>query len=369
MSDPIPFLSFRAQTPAFRKKVLRAMADVYEGDNFILGKKTEEFEKQYASFTGVSFCAGVGSGLDAISISLKAIGIGPNDEVIVPANTCIPTWMAVSAVGARIVPVEPDIDTYNIDPKKIRAAITKATRAIIPVHLYGQACDMTSIGKIASEHNLAIIEDNAQGHGAEHRGKRTGSFGIINATSFYPTKNLGAIGDGGAITTNDKSLYERVRMLRNYGSREKNLNDEPAGNSRLDELQAAVLTLKLAMLSKWNEQRQLLASIYLKGLKGIGDLMLPATSAGSTHVYHLFVIRTSKRDALRDHLEKLGIHTIIHYPVPPHLQKAYVNSGYRKGSFPVTESISNTVLSLPLWPGMKKAEVNRVISAIRSFYN
>lgn len=368
MSEIIPFFSFKGQSAAFHKDMLNAIAQVDRKGQFILGKAVSGFEQRYAKFTRVSFCASTGSGLDAIHLSLRALGIGAGDEVIVPANTCIPTWMAVSAVGAQVVPVEPSIDTYNVDPAKIEAAITPKTKAIVPVHLYGQACDMAAIGKIARKHNLFVVEDNAQAHGAEHGGKKTGSFGDINATSFYPTKNLGAIGDGGAITTNDRKLYDRVINLRNYGSTVKNFNDEIGINSRLDEIQAAVLQVKLNKLKAWNEQRRKIAAIYLKQLGATGDIVTPVTAKHSTHVYHLFVIRTSRRDKLQEYLKKKKIETIVHYPMPPHLQKAYLGLGYTRGSFPITEEIARTVLSLPLWPGMKNSEVDRVTSTIRAFY-
>lgn len=368
MNEIIPFFSFKAQPAALHKDVLRAIAQVERNGRFILGKEVVDFERRYAKFTGVSYCAGTGNGFDAIHLSLKALRIGAGDEVIVPANTCIPTWMAVTAAGATVVPVDPLIDTYNIDPKNIEAAITPRTKAVVPVHLYGQACDMTAIGRIAADHKLSIVEDNAQGHGAEHRAKKTGSFGEINATSFYPTKNLGALGDAGAITTNDRELYDRVVRLRNYGSVVKNLNGETGINSRLDEIQAAVLQVKLRMLKSWNLQRRNIAMMYLKELKDVGDIIVPATAVACTHVYHLFVIRTSRRDELRNYLKRKKVETMVHYRVPPHLQKAYAGLGYSKGSFPVSETIADTALSLPVWPGMKNREVDRVVSTIRAFY-
>ena len=368
MNDAIPFLSFDGQSSGLRKKISSVLREVYDSNNFILGTNVEEFERRYATFSGTRYCATTGNGLDALSLSLKAIGVGVGDEVIVPANTCIPTWMAVTAARATVVPVEPDIKTYNLDATKISQAITSKTRAIIPVHLYGQACEMTSIEKIAKKHRLSIIEDNAQAHGAQHNGRSTGSFGVINATSFYPTKNLGAIGDGGAVTTNDRSLYEKVIRLRNYGSGKKNVHEFIGVNSRLDEIQAAVLSLKLADLDKANTHRQRIAELYLNGLQNVGDIELPYTAIGSTHVYHLFVVRTSRRDQLIRHLQRRGIGTMIHYPTPPHLQEAYHKLGLKKGSLPITELIADTVVSLPLWPGMSKPMVERVISSVRTFY-
>jgi dTDP-4-amino-4,6-dideoxygalactose transaminase len=344
------------------KEMLAAIRRVVESNQFILGKEVLSFEKKYAGFTGVKFCAGLGNGLDALTLSLRALGIGKGDEVIVPSNTCQPTWLAVSITGARCVPVEPDPLTMNIDPKGIEAAITSRVKAIIPVHLYGQPCEMDRIMWIGRRHGIPIIEDNAQAHGATFKGKLTGSFGIVNATSFYPTKNLGAIGDGGAITTGNRQLYEAISGLRNYGGEQQGIN------SRLDELQAAVLNVKLMHLPKLNAMRQSIASRYLKQLAGIPEVRLPSTVKNAVHVYHLFVIRTIQRDALRKHLEKKGIQTMIHYPVPPHLQKANSQLGFRKGQFPVAEDLSDTCLSIPLWPGLPKDSQDRIIESIRGFF-
>jgi dTDP-4-amino-4,6-dideoxygalactose transaminase len=368
MSDIIPSVSFRKQPMALLRNIERAFKRVNDSHNFILGEELSNFERAYSKFSGIRYCAGVGNGFDAILLSLKALGIGRGDEVIVPANTCIPTWMAVTAAGATIVPVEPNLQSYNIDVIKIEEAITSKTRAIIPVHLYGQACEMSAIMNTGKRHHINIIEDNAQAHGAEHKGKKTGSFGLINATSFYPTKNLGALGDGGAVTTNNRSLYRTIVELRNYGSIEKNLNEFPGLNSRLDEVQAAVLSEKLKYLDQLNLQRQKLAGYYHEALKNVGDLILPVTVPGSTHVYHLFVIRSDRRDQLSQYLKGKGIGTMIHYRVPPHRQKAYKNYGFKKGKFSITETISNTVLSLPLWPGMKTEQIQRIVGSIASFY-
>jgi dTDP-4-amino-4,6-dideoxygalactose transaminase len=299
---------------------------------------------------------------------LKIAGINSGDEVIVPSNTYIATWLAVSFLGAKPVPVEPIIDTYNIDPDKIEAAITEKTKAIIPVHLYGQACKMDRIMDIAQRNNLKVIEDNAQAQGAMFNGKLTGSFGDINATSFYPGKNLGALGDAGAITTNNDNYAHRARRLRNYGSDKKYYNKEIGHNMRLDELQAALLSVKLKYLREWTNQRQQIAAWYDESLNGVGDLILPKVAPNATHVYHLYVVRTNRRDELQKYLTVNGIGTLIHYPVPPHLQEAYNDLGYKKGDSPIAEAIAETCLSLPIWPGMAHDEVGQVSLTISKFF-
>jgi dTDP-4-amino-4,6-dideoxygalactose transaminase len=307
--------------------------------------------------------------LDALQLSLKIVGIGAGDEVIVPSNTYIATWLAVSFLGAKPVPVEPSIDTYNIDPDKIEEALTAKTKAIIPVHLYGQACEMDRIMDIARRHNLKVIEDNAQAHGAKFKGKLTGMFGEISATSFYPGKNLGALGDAGAITTDNEGYAERARVLRNYGSEKKYFNEEVGHNMRLDELQAAFLSVKLNYLNEWTKQRQKVAAWYDKELSNLGDLILPTTHANATHVYHLYVIRTEQRDSLQRYLTKAGVGTLVHYPIPPHLQKAYSNLGFRADNFPIAEKIAKTCLSLPMWPGMKFSQIEYVVEAIKNYFS
>jgi dTDP-4-amino-4,6-dideoxygalactose transaminase len=306
--------------------------------------------------------------LDALQIALRTLGIGKGDEVIMPSNTYIATVLAVSYVGAIPVFVEPDEDSFNINPLLIEAAISPRTKAIIPVHLYGQCCNMEAIMKIAGEHQLKVIEDNAQSHGAAWNGRLTGSWGQINATSFYPGKNLGALGDAGAVTSDDESLAALAKTLRNYGSQKKYYNEVIGYNMRLDECQAAFLSIKLKYLPEWTRQRQQIAAWYNENLTGIPDLVLPKTADSATHVYHLYVVRTTKRNALQDHLKNNGIGTLIHYPVPPHLQEAYKELGYKKGDFPVAEHLADNCLSLPIWPGMSKEEVLFVSQNIRSFY-
>jgi dTDP-4-amino-4,6-dideoxygalactose transaminase len=344
------------------------MANVYDRNWFVLGKELAAFEEEYARFSSTPFCIGVGNGLDALFIALKACGVSPGDEVIVPAHTFLATWLAVVRTGAQVVPVEVDPATYNLDTKCVESAVTKKTKAVIPVHLYGQSCDMTSLLTITRQRGIFVVEDNAQAHGATWEGKVTGSFGDCSATSFYPIKNLGALGDGGAIATRNYDLAQFAYRFRNYGFETKNIAEEQGINSRLDELQAALLRIKLKYLHRWNNDRIKLASLYLKNLDGVGDIQLPLCLPQAHHVYHLFVIRTSKRNALKEYLTVRHVETAIHYPIPPHLQKSFRDLGYHKGSFPVTEAIAETALSLPLWPGMAEAQVEYVCEVIRKFF-
>jgi dTDP-4-amino-4,6-dideoxygalactose transaminase len=364
----IPFLNLSSAHAAIRDEMQAAFKCVYDSNWFILGNQVEHFEAAYAEFNQTNHTAGVSNGLDALILALKALGVGAGDEVIVPSNTYIATVLAVSHVGATPVFVEPDIKTYNIDPNRIPDAITKKTRAIIPVHLYGQACNMPEIMAIAEANGLYVIEDNAQAHGAAFNNKITGSWGHINATSFYPGKNLGALGDGGAVTTNDEILAEKVKTLRNYGSKIKYHNEDLGFNMRLDELQAAFLSVKLKHLNTWTRQRQEIANWYQDSLQGIGDLVLPYTQDGASHVFHLYVVRTRFRDALQEHLNRAGIGTLIHYPIPPHLQTAYQYLGFSAGAFPIAEEIAATCLSLPLWPGMDIDHVKEISGQVRIFF-
>ena len=363
----VPFLSFTGQHQAIREDVLAAVAKVYDSQWYVLGESVQQFEQQYAAFCHTDHCVGLANGLDALHLALEALGVGAGDEVIVPSNTYIATWLAISFVGATPVPVEPNPATYNLDPALLEAAITPRTRAIMPVHLYGQACEMQAIMDVAKRHNLYVVEDNAQSQGAAYRGGITGSFGDVNATSFYPGKNLGALGDAGAVTTNDAELAKKVRTLRNYGSQKKYYNEVIGHNSRLDELQAAVLSVKLPKLMDWTRQRQEVAALYDEQLAGIADLQLPVVAPDATHVYHLYVVRTSQRDALQQHLTEQGVGTLIHYPVPPHLQEAYRSMNFKKGDFPIAEELATTCLSLPMFPGMTAEQVHTVSSHIRTF--
>ncbi len=364
----IPFLSFGPQNAAVRSQVLDAVETVFDSQWYVLGKAVEQFEAEYAAYNGVQYCIGVANGLDALHLALRALNIGAGDEVIVPSNTYIATWLAASFVGAVPVPVEPNPRTYNLDPTRLEAAITPRTKVIMPVHLYGQACEMDAIMAIARKHGLYVVEDNAQAQGALWHGKMTGSFGAINGTSFYPGKNLGALGDAGAMTTDDADLARAARTLRNYGSQKKYYNEVIGINSRLDELQAGVLSAKLPHLPEWTAQRQQIGAQYTEALAGIGDLVLPTVADGATHVYHLYVVKTARREALQQHLMAAGIGTLIHYPVPPHLQQAYASAGYQTGAFPIAEELAQTCLSLPLWPGMTADHVTQVADSIRAFF-
>ena len=330
---------------------------------YILGKEVSAFEEEFAAYCGVRHCIGVGNGLDALHLILRALGIGPGDEVIVPSNTYIATWLAVSYAGATPVPVEPDMATFNLDPKLLEAAITPKTRAILPVHLYGQPADMDAINGIARRHGLKVIEDAAQAHGARYRGVRVGNLGDAAGFSFYPGKNLGALGDGGAITTNDDDLAERVRMLRNYGSKVKYRNELAGFNSRLDEIQAALLRVKLARLDEWNDRRRMVAATYHESLAGTG-LVLPFVPEWAEPVWHLFVVRCPDRDAVTARLDQYGIGWLVHYPIPPHLQGAYRDLDYGEGLFPVAERMAREVLSLPIGPHLAPEQLELVIGSI-----
>jgi dTDP-4-amino-4,6-dideoxygalactose transaminase len=332
---------------------------------YILGPEVEQFEADYAAYCQADHCIGVANGLDALHLSLRAYGIGPGDEVIVPSNTYIATWLAVSQAGATPVPVEPDERTYNIDPARIEAAITPRTRALLPVHLYGQPADLEPILAIARRHGLKVIEDAAQAHGARYQGKRLGGHGDAVAWSFYPGKNLGALGDGGAVTTNDPELADRLRVLRNYGSRVKYINEVQGYNSRLDPLQAAFLAVKLRHLDAWNDRRRAIAATYLEGLADTG-LTLPQVPVWADPVWHLFVVRHPQRDGLQRQLSEAGIGTLIHYPIPPHRQQAYAEAGQAADSLPLAARMAAEVLSLPMGPQLSAPAVDRVVACLIS---
>jgi dTDP-4-amino-4,6-dideoxygalactose transaminase len=365
----IPFFSSQAMHAVVREEMLAMMSRVYDSQWYIAGEELIKFERAYSKFNQVNYTVGVGNGLDALTLALRALQIGPGDEVIVPSNTYIATWLAVSHVGATPVPVEPDPATCNIDPARIEEALTSRTRAIMPVHLYGQPCRMPEIMVLAKRYNLLVVEDNAQAQGAAFSGQLTGSFGIASGTSFYPTKNLGALGDAGAITTNDVALAQQLQRLRNYGSIHKNEHEILGYNSRLDELQAALLSVKLLHLPHWTAQRQQVAAWYIQHLADVEGLVLPHTAPGATHVYHLYVVRHKSRDALRKHLESAGIYSMIHYPVPPHRQQAYANLNIQPGSYPIAEELASTCLSLPMWPGLQEEHVEAIAKAICGFSN
>jgi dTDP-4-amino-4,6-dideoxygalactose transaminase len=366
--NSIPFLNFEPMHKLIRSEIMQSFQDVYDSNWFVMGKKLEAFEKEYAIFNSTKYSIGVSNGLDALHLALKFLDVKKGDEVIVPSNTYIATALAVSYVGATPIFVEPDANTYNINPANIEAAITSKTKVIMPVHLYGQACDMDSIMAIAKKHNLFVVEDNAQAHGATFNGKLTGSFGNANGTSFYPGKNLGALGDAGAVTTNDELIAKKIAMLRNYGSEKKYHNEEIGFNMRLDEIQAGFLSVKLKYLNEWTKQRQEIAKNYDEALNDVGDLVLPIVHKNATHVYHLYVIKTKSRDYLQKHLSENRIGTLIHYPIPPHLQTAYSYLGHKKGEFPLAEELADTSLSLPIWPGMTKSEVMYVCENISNYF-
>jgi dTDP-4-amino-4,6-dideoxygalactose transaminase len=364
----ILFNSFKKHNQKYKEQILASVERVFDSQWYVLGNEVDNFESNYSNLTEVKFTVGVASGLDALVIALKALNVGPSDEVIVPSNTYIATWLAISAVGAKIIPVEPDVNTFNICPISIEKAVTKNTKVLMPVHLYGQSCDMDAIMKIAKKHNLFVVEDNAQSQLGTWNGKYTGSFGDINATSFYPTKNLGALGEAGAITTNIKSYKDFVKTYRNYGSNEKYVNIIKGVNSRIDELQAGILNVKLKYLKEFTKERKEIAARYNSNLKDVKEINIPYVSSKADHVYHLYVIKTSKREALVKFLLDNHIQTGIHYPIPPHLQKAYSELGYKKGDFPIAENMSKTCLSLPLYPGLTFEEVDLVCDRIKEFF-
>lgn len=361
----IPFLDLGAAYRELKTEIDAAVARVLNSGWYILGAEVEAFEAEWAAYCGANYAIGVGNGLDALVLSLRAMGVTHGDEVIVPSNTYIATWLAVSQCGAIPVPVEPDPQTYNIDPLKIEAAITANTKVILPVHLYGQPADLDPILEIARHYQLWVLEDAAQAHGARYKGKRIGAHGDAVAWSFYPGKNLGALGDAGAVTTNNPELSDRILMLRNYGSRVKYVNEVQGVNSRLDPLQAAILRVKLKYLDEWNQRRQKLAQLYLTALQGT-SLVLPFVPAWAEPVWHLFVIRTPERQTLQEKLHTAGIGTLIHYPIPPHRQAAYADLDVSQKSFAIAERFAQEVLSLPISPHHSADKISCVISLLKS---
>lgn len=362
----IPFVTFKPLEAELDKDLRAAFERVYNRSWYIEGVEDEAFEKAFAGYCDSKFCVGVGNGLDALFLALKALGVGAGDEVIVPSNTYIATALAVTYVGATPVFVEPDIRTFNIDPSRIEEAITDKTKAIMPVHLYGQPCDMDPIMEIARKHNLFVVEDCAQAHGATYRGKVIGSFGDAAGFSFYPGKNLGALGDAGATVTNNEELAKKVRALGNYGSDYKYHHIYKGNNSRLDELQAAFLAAKLPHLNKMNEERRRIAQKYIDGIKN-EEVILPYIPEYAHPVWHIFAIRCKRRDELEKFLNDAGIGTNKHYPIPMHLQECYKDLGFKEGDFPIAEEISSTQLSIPMYYGMTDEEVQYVIDKVNEF--
>lgn len=362
----IPFVSFLPMEKELDSELRAAFNKVYESSWYIEGKEDQSFESSFASYCNTKFCVGVGNGLDALFLSLKALDIKAGDEVIVPSNTFIATALAVTYTGATPVFVEPNISTFNIDPLKIENAISSKTKAIMPVHLYGQPCDMDEIMRIAKNNNLYVVEDCAQAHGAKYKNTIVGSFGDVAGFSFYPGKNLGALGDGGAVLTSNIELAKKVRALGNYGSDYKYHHIYQGNNSRLDELQAAFLSAKLPHLDRMNEARRRIAKMYLEGIDN-KNVILPSIPDYAAPVWHIFAIRSKKRDELENYLNNAGIGTNKHYPIPIHLQKCYKELGYKKGDFPIAEEISSTELSLPMFYGLKNCEIEFIIDTINSF--
>lgn len=363
----IPFLDLQAAYRELAPELDEAYRRVMHSGCYIHGSEVDAFEQEFAAYCGVRHCIGVGNGLDALHLILRAMEIGPGDEVIVPTNTFIATWLAVSYSGARPVPVEPDERTYNIDPALIEAAVTPRTKAIIPVHLYGQPADMDPINTIAKKYGLKVIEDAAQAHGAHYKGKRVGGLGDAAGFSFYPGKNLGAFGDGGAVTTNDSELADKIRVLRNYGSRIKYNNEVKGFNSRLDELQAALLRVKLKKLYEWNAIRKNIATEYLIKLEVNSNLIVPFIPFWADPVWHLFVVRTTKRHKLQDYLKTNAVQTLVHYPIPPHKQQAYKE--YNELTFPISEIIHEEVLSLPISGTQSLKDTNTIVMLLNQYFN
>ncbi|HXE64387.1 MAG TPA: DegT/DnrJ/EryC1/StrS family aminotransferase [Bryobacteraceae bacterium] len=362
----VPFLDARASYLELRGELDAAWHRVMQGGWYILGEEVEAFEREFAAYCGTRDCAGTGNGLDALHLILRGYGIGAGDDVIVPAHTFIATWLAVTNAGANPIPVDCDPSTLQLDPARLASAITPRTRAVIVTHLYGHPADVDAIASTCRERNLKLIEDAAQAHGALYKGRRAGSLGHAAAFSFYPAKNLGAFGDGGAVVSNDAALIERIRLQRNYGSRVKYSHETPGVNSRLDPLQAAVLRAKLPHLEEWNARRRSIAARYLRELAGIPDLRLPAVADYADPSWHLFAVRSTRRDSLRQFLADAGVETMIHYPVPPHLSGAY--AGTVPGEFPVAEHAADTILSLPIGPHLKDDDVSIVIQHVHRFF-
>ena len=363
----VPFLDLKSAQLAREAELFEAVRRVLRSGRYVLGQEVAAFERQFAEYCETEHAVGVANGLDALFLILKALGIGQGDEVLVPSNTYIATWLAVTHVGATPVPVEPLGTTCNMDAKKLEAALSSRTRAVMPVHLYGQPADLDPILDFAEAHRLVVVEDAAQAHGARYKGRRIGGHGLAVGWSFYPGKNLGAIGDGGAITTNNAALAQRLRTLRNYGSPAKYYNEVIGWNSRLDELQAALLRVKLSHLDSENSSRALIAALYNAELAGLPDLVLPCVMDGVETVWHLYTVRHPRRDELARHLEERGISTMIHYPIPPHLQPAYAHLGITEGSQPIAEGMANRLLSLPMGPTMTLSEARAVSEGVRSY--
>lgn len=365
----IPYLDLRYMQRDLGDSMHEALDAVWQDSWFVMGDRLEAFEQAYAHYTGTAYCRGVANGLDALSLGLRAMGVGPGDEVLVPSNTYIASWLAVTHCGARPVPVEPDPDTGNLDATRLSDSLTAHTKAVMAVHLHGAPCDMEAITSFARQHHLGVIEDNAQAQGAAWDGRKTGSWSDIAGHSFYPGKNLGALGDAGAITTDNPALAEKISRLRNYGSNRKYIHEEIGWNSRLDTLQAAFLSAKLPMLDRWNAQRQLIAEAYTGYLKELPMLSMLKIPADASPVWHIFPVRCERRDQLQQYLLRHGIQTLIHYPIPPHLQGAYKHLGWRRGDFPIAEKWAGQELSLPIYPGLMPGQVEQIAQSVIRFFD
>jgi len=365
----VPFQDFHQPYVELKEELDAAYRRFMESGWFVLGKETEAFESEYAAYCGSAFTVGVANGLEALHLALLALDVKPGDEVIVPSNTYIATWLAVSQIGAIPVPVEPSVETFNIDPLKIEAAISKQTKVILAVNLYGQPCDYDQILEIARNHSLKVVIDNAQAHGARYDDRVVGGLADLECHSFYPSKNLGAYGEAGAVSTNDPELAEKVRVLRNYGSRVRYHNEVVGFNSRIDELQAAFLRVKLRKLDDWNERRRRIASIYCAELSGHASLELPMIPDWATPVWHLYVIKHPRRDELQKHLAERGIQTLIHYPIPPHLSGAYQawREVHANIQLPVAEDLASRILSLPIGPHLSEEQASYVVESLLGF--
>jgi dTDP-4-amino-4,6-dideoxygalactose transaminase len=369
MALRVPFFEFRDFPVGLHQRVEEALVQEVRRQQLILGPSVTAFEQEFGVYLGAEHVIGVGNGYDALVLSLKALGIGAGDEVVVPANGYIATINAVQQVGAKPVFAEPDGQTYNMTAATVAPVLSSRTKALLPIHLYGQSCELEGLLGLCQQHGMELVEDFAQAQGARYKGRPVGTFGKVNATSFYPTKNLGAVGDGGAVVTQDENLASWLRQHHNYGQSSRYFYAQVGVNSRLDSVQAAVLSEKLRSLEALNAERKRLATLYHQALNGLGDLILPTTASQDTdHIYHLYVIRTTQRDALQQFLQQQNVTTLIHYPVSPHLQPAYRHLGYAQGDFPLTEELAATSLSLPLFPGMTPQEQDYVIAQLHAFF-
>ena len=369
MINKIPFLDMKSPYLELKEELTEAYFRVMESGWYILGEEVEAYESEFAEYCGAKYCVGVGNGLEALKLAMQAGGIGDGDEVIVPANTYIATWLAISYTGATPVPIEPDPTTYNLDPNRIEAAISPNTKGILPVHLYGLPANMDPVMEIAKRNGLLVIEDAAQAQGSIYRGEKAGNLGHVAGFSFYPGKNLGALGDAGAVVTNDPTLAEKVKVLRNYGSQKKYYNEVKGINSRLDELQAAFLRVKLKYLDRWNDRRTQIATNYLRLLKNIPEVQLPSIQFNTVSNWHIFAIHTTERNELKEYLQDNGIGTLIHYPVPPHLSTAYSDMEFSQGSFPISENLALCELSIPIGPHLNDTDTEYICKVIMDYFS